>query len=161
MGNPVLQLGNSANWQQLYSTSVNAVSLGAGSVLFAPIETILVPILIESHIIAVSVTSANAKDTWYFGGLISQKINLGLTVGGLPDSDGVQKSKLYLNRLTLLILPKLTSSYAVEVEIPKWFRQVSLIIWQYIGIETDTTEDIIQSVKNDLQSIESKIDALS
>lgn len=142
MGNLVLQLGNSANWQQLYSTSVNAVSLGAGSA-FAPIGTILVPILIESHIIAVSVTCANAKDTWYFGGLISQKINLGLTVGGLPDSDGVQKSKLYLNGLTLLILPKLTSSYAVEVEVPQWFRQVSLIIWQYVGTISDTTEDLI------------------
>lgn len=160
MGNPVLQLGNSANWEQLYSTSVNAVSLGAGSA-FAPIPKITVPVLISSHIIVVSVTSSAAKDSWYFGGLISQKINLGLTVGGLPDSDGVQKSKLYLNRLTLLIFPRLTSSYSVEFEIPKWFRQVSIILWQYIGQVEDSTELMLLSLQNDLSRIESKIDSIS
>ncbi|MDZ8056600.1 MAG: hypothetical protein RMX63_34855 [Aulosira sp. ZfuCHP01] len=160
MGNPVLQLGNSANWEQLYSTSVNAVSIGAGY-LFTPIPPITVPVLIESHIIAISITSANAKDTWHFGGLLSQKINLGITVGGLPDADGVQKHKLYLDRLTLLILPKLTSTYSVEVEPPKWFNQISVILWQYIGPESDTTEDLINEIKNvDLPRIEAKIDAL-
>lgn len=159
MGNPVLQLGNSANWEQLYSTSINAVSLGAGTA-FAPIPKITVPVLISSHIIVVSVTCNAAKDTWNFGGLISQKINLGLTVGGLPDADGVQKSKLYLNRLTLLILPQLTSTYSVEFEIPKWFRQVSIILWQYIGTEADSTELMIQNLQTDLTRIESKLDAL-
>lgn len=159
MSNPVLQLGNSANWQQLYSISNNAVTLGAGSA-FAPIPPITVPVLIESHIITVLVTCDSAKDTWNFGGLLSQKINLGLTVGGLPNSDGVQKHKLYLNRLTLLTFPRFTSSYTVELEVPKWFRQVSLILWQYIGPVADTTENLIQSVQSDLARIESKIDNL-
>lgn len=159
MSYPVLQLGNSANWQQLFSISNNAVALGAGSA-FAPIPPITVPVLIESHIIVVLVTCNSAKDTWYFGGLLSQKINLGLTVGGLPDSDGVQKHKLYLNRLTLLVFPRLTSTYTVEVEVPKWFRQVSLIVWQYIGPIDDSTEVILQSLQSNLARIESKIDAL-
>ncbi|OUL28275.1 hypothetical protein BV378_07585 [Nostoc sp. RF31YmG] len=159
MSNPVLDLGNSANWEQLYFTSVDAV--GANSALFVPIPPITVPILIESHIIALSITSTNAKSSWNFGGLLSQKVALGLTVGGLPDSAAIQKYKLYLNHLTLLILPKLTTNYSVEVAIPKWFKQVSLVLWQYIGTESDTTEDLINQIKNvDLPRIESKIDAL-
>ncbi|MBD2167125.1 hypothetical protein H6G04_22300 [Calothrix membranacea FACHB-236] len=160
MGNPVLQLGNSANWQQLYSTSVNAVQLGGG-LAFAPILPITVPVLVESHIIALYVQSANSRETWAFGGFLTQKINLGLTVGGLPETDGVQKYKLYLDRITLLIFPKLTSTYSVEIEVPKWFRQISVILWQYTGPESDTTEDLINEIKNvDLPRIEAKIDAI-
>jgi hypothetical protein len=159
MSYQLLQLSNSANWEQRYSTTRNAVSLGAGSA-FAPIPSITVPILISSHIIVVYVNTASSKDTWYFGGLISQKINLGLTVGGLPDSDAVQKNRLYLNRLTLLVWPRIASTYAVEVEIPKWFRQVSITLWEYIGPVADSTENMIQDLKTDLSRIESKIDSL-
>ncbi|MEH1978020.1 MAG: hypothetical protein V7L27_01700 [Nostoc sp.] len=161
MGNPVLQLGNSANWDLFYSTTVQAVISSNGE-SYTPIPTITVPTLLESHIIATSVSCFSSKPTWYFGGFINQRINLGLTVGGLPDSDAVQKRRLYLNRLTLIIFPKLVDSYAVTFDVPKWFQDVTLTLFEYTGIERDSTDDLVNQIINvDLPRIESKIDALS
>lgn len=161
MGNPVLQLGNSANWDLFYSTTVVAVTSSNGE-SYTPIPTITIPTLLESHIIATSVSCSNSKPTWFFGGFLNQRINLGLTVGGLPDSDAVQKRRLYLNRLTLIIFPKLVATYAVSLDVPKWFQDVTFSLFEYTGTESDSTEDLINQIKNvDLPRIEGKIDALS
>ncbi|MDF5706550.1 MAG: hypothetical protein PUP90_02420 [Nostoc sp. S4] len=160
MSNPVLQLGNSSNWESVYTSSVNAV-VSADGQSYRPIPTITIPILLDKHIIAVSVTCSTAKPTWYFGGFINQKIALGILVGGLPDSEAVQKRKIWLNRITLIIFPKLTETYSLSLDVPKWFQDVSFSVFKYIGTESDTTEDLINQVINvDLPRIESKIDAL-
>jgi hypothetical protein len=159
MGNRILQLSDGANWEQFYSTSVNAVTINEKN--YVPIPEITVASLVYSHIIAVLVTCANAKPTWHFAGFLNQKINLGITVGSLPDTDSVQKRKLYLDRITLIIFPKLVTNYSISFEVPKWFEQVSIILWQYTGPESDSTEDLINEIKNvDLPRIEAKIDAL-
>ena len=160
MGNPVLQLGNSANWDLFYSTSVEAVTSNNGE-SYTPIPTITVPTLLESHIVASFVHCSNSKPTWYFGGFLNQRINLGLTVGGLPDSDAVQKRRLYLNRLTLIIFPKLVDSYAVTFDVPRWFQDVTFTLFEYTGVESNSTDDLINQIINvDLPRIENKIEAL-
>ncbi|MEH2197806.1 hypothetical protein [Nostoc sp.] len=160
MGNQVLELGNSANWDLFYSTTIQAVTSSNGE-SYTPIPTITVPTLLDSHIIATSVSCSNSKPTWYSGGFLNQRINLGLTVGGLPDSDAVQKRKVYLNRLTLIIFPKLVDTYAVTFEVPEWFQDVTFTLFEYTGTETDSTENLVNQIINvDLPRIESKIDAL-
>ncbi len=171
MGNLVLNLSDSANWEQFYSTSVDAVTTDNGS-KYTPIPEIVIPSLVYSRIIAVYVNCANAKPTWHFAGFINQKINLGITVGSLPDSDAVSKRKLYLNRISLIIFPKflnrisliifpkLVTNYSVSFEVPRWFQQASIILWQYTGSESDSTEDLINQLQGDVSRIESKVDAL-
>lgn len=146
MGNPVLQLSNSANWEDVYNESTTALSIT--STRHAPISEITVPVLFERHIIAVYATSSTAKPTWHFAGFLNQKIRLGLIPGGLPDADAVQRRKIWLNRVTLLFFPKITSTYSVSFNIPKWFNTISLNIFEYRGIESDSTEDLIRELAN-------------
>lgn len=159
MSHLVLELGNSNNWSPFFYTKIDAVTSNNGE-LFTPIPTITVPILFDSHIIAVSVSCSKSKPTWYFGGFLNQRISLGLTVGGLPDSDAVQKRRLYLDRLTLIIFPKIVSTYAVTIDVPKWFEDVSINIFEYIGPESDSTEDLIAQLQNQLNAIAQKVNIL-
>lgn len=144
MGNPVLQLSNAANWEDVYNESVTALSIT--STRHAPISEIIVPVLFERHIIAVYATSNTAKATWHFAGFINQKIQLGLVPGGSPDVDSVQRRKIWLNRITLLFFPKITSTYAVSFNVPDWFKSVNLNIWEYRGPESDSTENLIREL---------------
>jgi len=145
MGNLVVQLDNSSNWNTFYSTTVTATPDANGS-SFAAIPEYTVPILADKHIIAVSISASNAKPTWHFGGFLNQKIPTGLTVGGLPSTDAVQKRRLYLDRLTLLIFRQLTSTYSISVEVPKWFSDFTLVIFEYTGPQSDSTENLINQL---------------
>lgn len=144
MSNPVLQLSNAANWEDVYNQSFAAQPITP--TVFAPLGEIIVPYLFERHIIAVHATSSSAKPSWYFAGFLNQKIQLGLIPGGSPDADAVQQRKIWLNRITLLFFPKITSTYAVSFNVPKWFDSVNLNIFEYQGVESDSTEDLIREL---------------
>jgi len=144
MGNLVVDLNNAANWSNFYGTTVTAAP--ASSSTFTPIPEYTVPILADKHILAVTISASNAKPTWHFGGFFNQKVSTGLIVGGIPSTDAVQKRRMYLNRLTLMIFQPLTSTYAISVEVPKWFSDFTLSIFEYIGPQSDSTEDLINSL---------------
>lgn len=144
MGHPVLQLSNAANWADVYNQSFTAQRINP--TVFAPLPEIIVPVLFDRHIIAVYATSSSAKPSWYFAGFLNQKIRLGLIPGGSPDADAVQRRKIWLNRITLLFFPKITSTYAVSFNVPKWFDTVNLNIFEYQGTESDSTEDLIREL---------------
>ncbi len=145
MGTPILQLTNSTNWSLVYSQAFYAQQITATS--YALIPKITVPLLLERHILAVHATSATAKDTWHFAGFLNQNVQLGLLVGGGPDAESVQRRKIWLNRITLLILPSFAPNYSISFNVPHWFKDISLSVWEYIGPEADSTEELIQRVE--------------
>ncbi|MCC5641130.1 hypothetical protein LC593_35980 [Nostoc sp. CHAB 5844] len=156
----ILQLGNADNWEQIYHTSVAAVNVTPK--VHAPIPEITVPLLLENHILAVYITTEVPEGSnWNFAGFLNQKFELGLTVGGTPEADELSRRKLWLNRIKLVMFQKLTSNYAISFDVPKWFKNVNLTAWQYIGVDYDSIEQLlVEDIKPSLVSIESKIDAL-
>lgn len=158
MSTPILELNNSANWEQIYHQRHEGEYIS--STQFRPLPEIKIPLLLEEHTIAVLVTSENAAKNWKFAGFLNQRIALGITVGGLPDADAIQPRKIWLNRITLIRFTRLASTYGISINIAKWLRDATITIWQYIGVEGDTTEELIQSVQEDLILIEAKVDAL-
>lgn len=155
MSQPVLALNNSANWTDVWSNSFTAA---ASSVFdFEPIPEVTVPVLFDSHIVAVYVGSTTAKPTWNFGGLLTQRISLGLTVGGGTDADVISKRKLWLRSNTLFLFPHLTPEYALRIVVPKWFSQVSFVVWVYTGPVGDTTEELIKTVQLTANEINAKL----
>lgn len=153
-----LQLSNSANWEPFWTATFNGVRVTPQTV--APIGEKLNPILLDKHILAVYVDSNSAKSTWYFAGFLSQRMQLGLTVGGLPDTNGYTRRKVWLRKMTLITFPKLTSEYALAFTPPDWFEDVSINVWKYIGPEPLPTQQLIENLQQDLSRIESKIDEL-
>ncbi|MEH2066977.1 MAG: hypothetical protein V7K47_02195 [Nostoc sp.] len=160
----VVELSNSANWETLYSTTVNAVSVPMqnGTYLHSPIPEIIVPFVLDTFILAVNVeTDVPANSIWRFAGNCNQKISTGLVVGGGQDATTVKGCPLFLNQLNLIFFEKISTNYSVSIKVPKWFTSAQLIIWQYTGTDTDSIENLLGQIKNvDLPRVEAKIDAL-
>lgn len=156
----VLQLSNAANWEQIYNYSAVAVKINER--MHAPIPEIDVPFLIDRHALAVYITTSVPEGSvWYFGGYLNQKFQLGLTVGGIPDADELSRRKLSLDRIKLILFPKITANYSVSLSVPKWFKSVSLTVWQYIGDDYDSVEKLLSGdITSTLERIESKINDL-
>ena len=160
----VVELNNSNNWESIYSTSVAAVQVPIqnGTYLSSPIPEIVVPLLLETFILAVSVTTnVPENSSWRFAGYCNQKISTGLVVGGGQDATTVKGQPLFLEQINLILFNKISTSYSISVKVPKWFTSAQLIIWQYTGTDSDSIEDSVNQIKNiDLPRIEAKIDAL-
>lgn len=159
MSNLILNLGDAANWQNFYFHSVTAVTR-PGLHKPDPIPEFTIPLKFNKHIIAVSIISQTAKSNWYFGGFLNQRITTGLISGNLPDSDVLQRRKLYLNRISILIFPTIATTFTLSLEFPKWFTQASFNFWQYTGPESDTTETQIAVLQNTVNAIKLKTDKL-
>jgi hypothetical protein len=65
---------------------------------------------------------------------------------------------------TLIQFPRYAPQYRLEVEVPKWHKEMDLTIWEYIGPITDTTVQAVLEqadlIRVDLLRIETKLDAL-
>jgi hypothetical protein len=118
----LVELGNSSNWLQSDSQSFSGF----------PLPEYVPPFQFEKHILAVYVDNSEAKDTWNFGGWLSQKIQLG--IGPSSKAESISNKKLWL--------------------------RASCTIWEYWGPEANTTENQIFEVKNKLITIENKINLL-
>lgn len=152
-----LQLANENNWQNIWSESFQAEPVANNLARYRPIEEISVPVLFNRNVIAVYAVSSTAKPRWKFAGLLKQKLQLGLIVGGLPDAVGVKIRKIWLNQVTLIEFENLADSYAVSFDIPYWLEQISLTVWQYTGPQAP--EDVLHT--DLLQDIKSKVDDIA
>jgi hypothetical protein len=156
----VVELNNSNNWESIYSTNVNAVSvvMQNGKRLINPIPEIVVPVVLDKFILAVSVvTDVPAESEWRFAGYINQKINTGLVIGGGQDATSINGRSLFLDRINLIFFQKISTSYAVSVRVPKWFPSAGVNIWQYTGVD-DTSEEIL--ITQEFANINFKLDQL-
>lgn len=146
-----LQIGNSANWEQLYSQNFEAVSMGQG--VFA-IPEITMPFRLGNRYLAVYANSQSAKSSWYFAGFLNQKLELGLLTGGMPDTSSLRRMKIWLNRITFISLPNFDTEYALTFNAANWLEDISLIVWAYIGPEPEPLQEV-------LARIEAKVDDIS
>lgn len=147
MSKPILQLQNGANWSSLWSYSVAAVSIPDKPGFTAPIAPILVPFLLENHIIAISATSPTAKPRWKFAGNIAKKISTGIVTGGTPDTTISDSRPLFLNRINLFRFTPYTTTYALEIAPPYWLTQLDLILWIYSGVDSDTATEQLNRIE--------------
>lgn len=148
MSKLILELNNSANWQSLWFGSFTAASVPNGKPgSFYPIDPILVPVLMEDHIIAVVADSLTAKPTWKLAGKLFRKIQTGITVGGVPDAATSDPRKFYLNQINLFTFRELSSTYALQIT-PQWYLQdISLSVWIYTGVDTDTVTQQLDRIE--------------
>ncbi|HLO85495.1 MAG TPA: hypothetical protein VK203_10905 [Nostocaceae cyanobacterium] len=143
----VLQLNNAANWEQVYNNSFTAVKLTDDR--YAPIPEVVLPVLFETHVIAAYIdTDVPEGREWDYAGKLYQRYQLGLTIGGVPEADNIAVRAMQLNRIKLVVFPKLTPNYAVAFKFPKWFRTASLTVWQYTGPDYDSVESSLERIEN-------------
>lgn len=144
----LLELGNSSNW----------VLNDFKSFSDPPLPNYTPATQFDKHILAILVNSSDALETWHFGGWVSQKIYLGIGQNRMGES--ISNYKLWLRRSQLLIFPKLTTNYTLEIRFPSWFANADCTIWEYWEPEADTISNQIFDVNNSVIRVENKINLL-
>lgn len=105
---------------------------------FAPLSDYLSPITFNSNIVGVIITVDGAPETWDFAGWISQKVYL--PFGTSTDSSLLNYHKLFLRRRQLIVFPDFLLPYQLFISFPRWFPNVSVKIWEYIGPQINPVE---------------------
>lgn len=159
-----LALNTAGNWRSIYANTL----LKPSSRRSMPyLDLVELPITLESRILAVSATYLEAKPTWKAAGYFYQEVDVplndGFTFPGMGgNSTTVDGGKRYcgLNFNTLCIFSRLATEHRYRFEPMPWLQKLNLAIWEYTGPETDTTEELIETLKVDVARLESKIDGL-
>ncbi len=154
MSKPVLNLSDSSKWELLWSGSFTALGIANKPGYHHPLDPISVPVLLESRIIAITATSATAKDKWWYAGKARQIIQTGITVGGVADAASVSIKKLSLDKINLLVFPSLTPTYALEIEPIWWLSEIDLSVWTYTGVDSDTVTQQLDRIELAIDEIE-------
>lgn len=163
-----LSLSQTGNWQLIYY-QVHAGNLANRGTKIPMIEVIELPVTIASRILAVGASYLAAPPSWYTAGYFYQEvrgIRLDDTLifpgvsGGSPAVLDASKRRITLNTIELHIFERLASEHSYRFEPMKWLPKITLGVWQYVGIEADSTEELIETLKVDLTRIEVKVDNL-
>ena len=133
------------------------------------IDPIELPVTIASRILIVSAASIKARPSWRVAGTLFQQvggvgIDDSITYGFGPSGASVVdvgQRRILLNNTELHVFPKFATEHRFRFEAVRWLPEVTLGIWEYIGTEADTTEELLQTVKVDLVRIEAKINQLA
>jgi hypothetical protein len=148
MSKPILQLQNGANWQSIWSTSVATLSDPNKPGYTYPIPPIICPILLETNIIAIYARSETGNPSWQIAGNIAKKISTGITLpGGSPDASISDLRLLRLNQINLFRFQRLTDTYALEIRPKWWIRDLSLDLFIYTGVDSDTTTEQLNRIE--------------
>ncbi len=128
---------------------------------YKPIPPIDVPVVFDTHLIAVLATSATALSTWITAGWLNQIVPSGIISRSYPDADLLQRRRIVLGRVTLLELPKITPTFVINYVVPRWFIDINLTFWQYTeDVIPGSTVDALEEVKDTLLNIDKTLDRI-
>lgn len=92
----------------------------------------------NSNVLMIGLRSATASSHWYTGGWVQQLLPI------LPSYTStyvaaVQSAsqRLRLGILNLVVFPKYIDTYLIEINFPRWMRDISIEVWRYDGPDVD------------------------
>ncbi|OYE02943.1 hypothetical protein [Nostoc sp. 'Peltigera membranacea cyanobiont' 232] len=84
-----------------------------------------VPSLLNAQVVAIKISTENAKPTWYTGAWLDQKVLTGLD-GSTPWITFSKKIGLGGN---IIVFPQVISNYSIDISFPTYFKTVSVGVW--------------------------------
>lgn len=151
------QFSNTNNWQQVATANLVAQDVGPFAARrFFPIPDYVVPVQVESPILAIYPFSAMAENNWRYAGTAYQRIFTGIRAGGTAAS-WLNARKFYLDQVSILQFQQVSSTYEVVLRIPYWIRQISFVLLEYTGPVTDSKEIKLDEINRKASEILEKI----
>lgn len=148
MARLLLDVSNQNNWRLLFNGEFRATQISERErELISPL---ILPIAAESRILIAKTINQPAKVTWKNGGTLTPLVDCGLAEF---QNTGIGNYRLPCNGSKLLILPKFSSTYKLQFSCPYWFEVVTLTLHEYIGDERDSTEELIQELKTQINLV--------
>lgn len=132
------------------------------------IDAFDIPLVFDTHILAIAASYADAPATWYNCADIIQ-VAIGATIddpGIWQDSTGVEaivvgRKRLRLNQsLELFIFDPVSADLRISFSPMPWMPEFSFGIYAFRGQATDNIEEKIDAARAQLVTMEAKIDAL-
>jgi hypothetical protein len=159
MAEPILDLLNPSNWNQVYDEARSAQP-ATPSGAYYPIPIFEIPVVLNSRVLVVRCISTTAKTTWRFAGNLKPQV--AAPVAGVI-SPPVEIASIYLqvNRTRLIVLQPYANNYNLVLENAPWLKDLRVTIWEYIGTVEDTTEELIGVARVDILRVEAKIDDIA
>lgn len=143
---------NSSNWEQIYSGSFAATyPQGQQISVYTPIPRTLLPVNIDSSLLAIYAQSTDYPDTQKYLGRVIQSI---VSNGTFPTATANSKGAgLWSNETTLIEFTEYDDNYQLLL-VPKYYiEQITLTVFKYTGSAN-------YELENRLSIIEGKIDQL-
>jgi hypothetical protein len=158
MSEEVILIGEPTYWESVWSQNFVAQVLPGTGDRWVPIEPVDCPFLFESHILAVLANVPNAKPRWRLGVKLRQLIEANYLP--IPLMQGTEVG-VPPNRGELIVFPRITQQYRLQVWFPWWHKEVGVTIFQYVGPHVSRVEENLQSgnesIRVDLARIEQQI----
>jgi hypothetical protein len=146
-------LGNGANWANVFDDTRNALEPAPGR--YAPIDRLVLPTVLEAQVIAVGTSSSTSPAHWRYAGTLIQRHQISAVGSGLVLG---KETKCLLNSFALVQMPLITPTYQLVYDVPPWIRSISLAVWAYHGPVADHIEELIQALRAKAEVIEFKLD---
>lgn len=146
-------IGNGNNWVSRYENSLQGAPAPVPG-NYLPIPDLVIPITFTGQLLAISASSTTAKSTWKTAGWLWQRVLVNIGTGATsPNALSQRKYKFYLDKLTILTIPKLASEYALSISIPQWIQDLDLEIYEYTGEIIDSNEQKLDLILSDLATL--------
>jgi hypothetical protein len=163
-----LDLNQAGNWRLIYYQQ--HVGDPSKRKIRAPmIDIIELPITLASRVLAVGASYLDAPPSWNTAGYFYQEVG-GVSLddtlifpgagGGVPSVLDGSKRRITLNTIELHIFPRLATEHRYRFEAMRWIPKITFGVWEYIGSESDSTEELLQTLKVDIARIELKVNNL-
>ena len=115
-----MSLDDESNWQAVYNQFHSVANKN-------PIGKISIPGSLTQHTIRVYANSLVAKPHWWLAGTLTQILGSNSQV----DFEG-SRWRVPLNRIILIQLPQLTTNYHLKFEVPRWHKELALVVEAYV-----------------------------
>ena len=94
----------------------------------------------SSRYLAVGIIVPTSKDSWQFGGRISQEFSFFNTAQGYVETKRAfnLSQELLINRVTFVQFPPISAQeYKINYLPPRYFSEVTIQVWEYVGETID------------------------
>ena len=162
-----VRLSDAAVWRLMYLQTAQGNINDWRNYRIPAIEPIEIPFTIEGRLLAIGATYIEARPTWRYAGVLTQEVPVSLDdtliypgiSGGVTAID-TSNRRIPLNSTILQVFPRYASEHRYRFEPYGWIPRLTLGIWEYIGPESDSILEQIETLKVDISRIEVKIDGL-
>ncbi len=151
MTQPIVELGRSDLWNLVFDQTL--VVTRAPNSFLAPAPPYLLPSALTHHILLIHCRSNEERAArWVRGCLVSQMVPVGTATFGQNLAIANTKSVMQFVP-TLVMFPKYSFEYFLRINLYRWFSELSIQVWEYTGIDSDTSTETLLSIENDVRQI--------
>ncbi|MFB2979582.1 hypothetical protein [Microseira sp. BLCC-F43] len=87
---------------------------------------------------------------------MSQVTPIGVAIGGVPGA--VTNTRIISQDVpTLLAFSQYTDEYSLRLDFSPWYRNLQVVVYQYIGAVTDTTTESLKNIQTSLNVIAQRL----